>query len=77
MGMPDFTITLEWLLLHSRNRNLTKDQVLALNEPWPLTSGWMDRLPGKVIPHWRKLQFERHLRVKQVRDSGGGSLDLL
>lgn len=74
--MTDFTITTEWLQAYARNSNLTRHQAESLGEPYPLTSGWMQRLEGKVISHGQRLQYERQLRSSQVRDTGGGSLDL-
>lgn len=58
-----FTVTLEWLMAHTDSGlSLTRDQVLAIGDTWPIQSGWKHRWVGRRITLAQRLRFEEHLK---------------
>lgn len=55
-----FTITRQWISEHAHRRpyGWTAEQLRVVGVQWPLVSGWVDRLVGKVISDDARLQFE-------------------
>lgn len=71
-----FTITLEWLVLHSNNGALTRDQVVTLGESWPIEQGWKRRWAGMVISEEQQARFERRLPRKIAKQIPAGAGEL-
>lgn len=58
-----FTVTLEWLMAHTEDGlALTRDQVLAVGDTWPVRSGWKERWVGRVITEESRHRFQERLK---------------
>lgn len=63
-----FTITIEWLRSHGTSGiGFPRAQVTLLNVPYPLVSGWQERLVGQQIPVSVKERFEELHHERQTR----------
>jgi hypothetical protein len=62
-GPGTFVVTLDWVMAHTESGlSLTRDQVLAVGDTWPIQQGWKQRWVGKMITEEQRLRFEERLK---------------
>jgi hypothetical protein len=57
-----FVVTLDWIMAHTDSGlSLTRDQVLAVDDTWPVRAGWKHRWVGRRISDEQRARFEQRL----------------